>query len=229
MNNEVKSQSGRCWNTIGVWGDSQAGRCEKLADVIHCRNCNVYWEAGRAVFERHVPDSYVEEWTRSLASIKQQVSRLSHSIIFFRLGQEWFSFSTRAFVEVSQVRPIHSIPHQSSGLIKGVVNVGGSVKVCFSLSHVLGVDDASLKTESGQVGIYNRFVVVKVENSEFVFPVDEVAGVHRYDPDELKPVPATVETVKARLLLGVLNIGNREVACIDVEKLAQTIEELVGG
>lgn len=229
MSNEVNTQNSRCWNTIGVWGNSQAGRCEKLSSVVHCRNCNEYWEAGRAVFERHVPDSYVEEWTQSLARIKQQVSQLSHSIIYFRLGEEWFSFSTRAFVEVSQIKQIHSIPHQTGSLIKGLVNVGGSVKLCFSLGHVLGVDSSSLQGDQVRQGTYTRFIVVNAEKSEFVFSVDEIGGVYRYDPEELKQVPATVDSSKSRLLLGVININDREVACVDIDKLAQTVEVMVGG
>ena len=212
-----------CWNTIGVWGH-QSPRCEKLQDVIHCRNCRVYWDAGRHVFEKNMPDGYLEQWTRALAGKPETHSQASQSIIFFRLGEEWFSLPTKIFVEVSQARTIHRIPHQSGHLILGVVNVGGAVRLCFSLAHLLGVNNVDKHDQSGRYGVYRRYLAVNINESNYVFPVDEVGGVHRYDRRDLKQVPVTVESNKAQLLLGVLSVNGNNIACIDSDKLAQAFE-----
>jgi len=41
-------------------------------------------------------------------------------------------------------------------------------------------------------------------------------------------VPSTIELEKADLLLGMLDIDDRRVACIDANKLAQTFEVMLG-
>ena len=217
----------RCWNTVGVWG-SQAPRCEKLAEVIHCRNCSVYWEAGRQVFENRIPDGYIEQWTQVISGKLQPVSKTSQSIIYFRIGDEWFSLSTRNFIEVSQVKSVHKIPHQSRSLILGVINISGSVRLCFSLAFLLGVGKTDDSELPDQRGVYKRYLVMQINNKDYVFPVDEVGGVHRYDPEDLKQVPVTIEEEKAQLLLGVLDIDGRNVACIEATKLATTFEVTLG-
>jgi len=225
---EIKSPSQvSCWNTVGVWGN-QAPRCEKLNDVIHCRNCPVYCEAGRKVFEKRIPEGYIEQWTRIISGDVEPVSKLSQSIISFRLSDEWFSLSTRNFVEVSQIKSIHKIPHKTSDLILGVVNVGGAVRLCFSLSFLLGVENDDAK-RSNPRGVYKRYLVVQISDTDYVFPVDEVGGVYRYDPEELKQVPVTIEAEKAQLLLGVLDIAGNKVACIDADKISRAFGVMIGG
>lgn len=206
-----------CWSTIGVWG-TKTPRCEKLQDVIHCRNCKVYWEAGREVFDRAIPDGYLDQWTKALAGIPEARSKDTLSIIYFRLDNEWFSLASSHFIEVSQIKSAHKIPHQSGGFITGLVNVGGSVRLCFSLSDLLGVKQSANEPQN-KYGVYQRYLVVKIKDEDFVFPVDEVGGVYRYAPAELKQVPATVEHEKADLLLGMLEIDGNNVACIDAEKM----------
>ena len=210
-----------------MWG-SQSPRCEKLQEVIHCRNCKTYWDAGREVFNKSIPADYLDQWTKTLAGIPEEHSKDTQSIIYFRLGEEWFSLSTNNFVEVSQIKSIHNIPHQTSGVITGLVNVGGSVRLCFSLSNLLGVESSSEKS-GRKHGVYQRYLVVQLNENDFVFPVDEVGGVYRYGDADLKQVPVTIEPEKAMLLLGVLEIDGNHVACINADRLALAFEGLIHG
>lgn len=216
-----------CWNTIGVWG-SQAPRCEKLKQVVHCRNCKVYWDAGRQVFDRGIPEGYLDQWTQILAGVPEERTKDTLSIIYFRIGEEWFSLSTRYFVEVSQIKSIHRIPHQSGESITGLVNVGGSVRLCFSLSNLLSIKDGSDQPKAKH-GVYQRYLVIQIDENDFVFPVDEVGGVYRYSAPELKQVPATIDGERAGLLLGVLEIDGNNVACLDAEKLGLAIGAMING
>ena len=45
-----------CWRRIGVWG-SERPRCIELEKVVHCRNCAVFAQAAREVFERRLQTS----------------------------------------------------------------------------------------------------------------------------------------------------------------------------
>ncbi|MGD8572022.1 MAG: chemotaxis protein CheW, partial [Gammaproteobacteria bacterium] len=134
----------------------------------------------------------------------------------------------KVFVEVAQARSIHRIPHQSGSLILGVVNVSGAVRLCFSLAHLLGVNTDGAQQPSPLHGVYQRYLAIKVNDAGYVFPVDEVGGVYRYDPQDLKQVPVTVEPRKAELLLGVLDIKGNNVACIDAARLGQVFEGMSG-
>ncbi len=216
-----------CWRTIGVWG-TNTPRCEKLRDVVHCRNCEVYWDAGRQVFDRSLPEGYLDHWTKTLSIVPEARSKDTLSIIYFRIAGEWFSLPSSHFVEVSPMKPVQRIPHQIGKIITGLVNVGGSVRLCFSLGDLLGVTDskdASMK----KYGVYQRYLVVNINNEDFVFSVDEVGGVYRYASAELNQVPATIEPDRANLLLGMLEIEGNNVACIDAVKLGQAFTGIING
>ena len=216
-----------CWNTVGVWGN-QEPRCEKLEEVIHCRNCKIYWDAGREVFERTIPEGYLDQWTTMLAGIPQERSKDTLSIIYFRIGDEWFALSTNYFVEVSQKKSIHNIPHRDGKFITGLVNVGGSVRLCFSLAKLLGVREKNSSAKNNH-GVYQRYLVVKINEHDYVFPVDEVGGVSRYASSDLKQVPATIDSGKADLILGMVSIDENDVACINADKLGQSLEGMING
>ena len=216
-----------CWRTIGVWG-TNSPRCEKLREVVHCRNCKVYWEAGREVFDRSLPEGYLDHWTKTLSGIPEVRSKDTLSIIYFRIAREWFSLPSSHFVEVSPMKSAQRIPHQSGKLITGLVNVGGSVRLCFSLGNLLGVAD-SKEVSTKKYGVYQRYLVVNINKEDFVFPVDEVGGVYRYASKELTQVPSTIEPDRADLLLGMLEIDDNNVACIDAEKLGRAFTGITNG
>jgi chemotaxis-related protein WspD len=188
----------------------------------------VYWDAGRRVFEKDVPEGYLEQWTQALANEPDTRAQVSRSVIYFRLGEEWFSLATKIFVEVAQARSIHRIPHRADSLMQGVVNVGGAVRLCFSLTSLLGVNNSDQRDASPRYGVYQRYLAVQINNADYVFPVDEVGGVYRYDPQDLKQVPVTIEPRKAELLLGMLDIKGNNIACIDADKLGQAFEKVLG-
>ena len=59
-----------CWNQIGVM--RAIAPVAKLKTVIHCRNCKVYWAAGRSLLERNAPPEYLQEWTDILSEASTQ-------------------------------------------------------------------------------------------------------------------------------------------------------------
>ena len=56
----------RCWGSIGVWGDDRP-RCSVLEAVLHCRNCEIFENAGRELLDRDLPEAYGVEWTDGIA------------------------------------------------------------------------------------------------------------------------------------------------------------------
>ena len=205
-----------CWNSIGVWGRERP-RCPVLVDVIHCRNCDKYIAAGQRALQQPVPEEYQLEWTRLLARKKE--TDLGHylTVIIFRVGNEWFSLPATYLQHVEARRAIHSIPHRNSLIVKGVVNVAGEVKMCFSLGSLLGIEQASTFDSSQRTAVYQGLIVLKNSKHSYVFPVTEVLELARISLEELKAVPSTISTSASSYLLGLLQYGNHHVGHLDVD------------
>ena len=128
-----------CWNVIGVNGDQS---CEKLQEVVHCRNCEVYASAAQRNLQRPVSADYKKEWAEHFRQAAIDNQQQDASCLVFRIGREWLSLPTRMFVSVAPIAKPHRLPHRSSRGLGGIVNVGGTLYPCMSLADLLGIDDS---------------------------------------------------------------------------------------
>lgn len=211
-----------CWSRIGVTGD---GSCPELEKYYHCRNCPVYAAAGAQLLERSVSQNYRREWALHFSRPKATLAPGAISVVLFRVGPEWLALPTSSFVEVAELRKIHSIPHRRKGTVLGLVNVRGELVVCLSLAKVLGLKHAA-KTDGERV-VYERLLVANWESHRVVFPVDEVHGVHRFDPDQLREPPATLSKSGTSYTKGVLPWQGRLTICLDAELLFPALSESI--
>jgi len=210
-----------CWNTIGVWRND-GKKCEKLDDVIHCYNCNVYSNAGRSLLNRKTPEGYDEEWADVLASEKTAKSKNSISAVAFRLGAEWLSLPVNMINEITLLRNIYDIPHNKNKKIRGMVNIRGELIVCMSLGYLLGVEkpENDLIDEERPI---NRLIMIKETNGNIVFPVSEIDGIIHYDADKLASVPDTIKNSKLHFINGVTTLKSKTIGCIDHSALLDSI------
>lgn len=211
-----------CWSRIGVTGD---GSCAELATHHHCRNCPVYAAAGAQLLERSLGHDYRHEWALHFARPKSALAPGAISVVLFRVGTEWLALPTRSFQEVAELRRIHSIPHRRKGTLLGLVNVRGELVVCLSLARVLGLQHAA-KTDADRT-VYERLLVANWESHRAVFPVDEVHGVHRFDPDQLREPPATLAKSGTSYTKGVLPWKGRLAICLDAEALFPALSQSI--
>lgn len=216
-----------CWNRIGVWR-RDAAVCPELERVVHCRNCEHYSAAGRQILQREIEPGYREEWTRVLAERKQQRQPNSESIIIFRLGDEWLSIPSRIVREITSAKPIRRLPHMRTNTVKGLVNMRGELQICISLGGLLELDKGEAPRRFGSVGIADRMILIGDGDDQYVFPVTEIHGLHRYHPGELQPVPATLGKSKATYTRGVLHWNGEHVACLDADLLLHTLNRSLG-
>ena len=213
-----------CWNQIGVWARVDT-RCPELERVIHCHNCEVYSRASRGILEQDFPAEYQQEWTEIFAREQQLLQRNGlSSVVIFRLGEEWFALPSRMIDEVTRMKPIHRLPHVDSGMVKGLVNIRGELKICISLGEILGLEKPSVDMSEEHV-IFDRILIAHSDNGQFVFPVSEVHGIHHYQEDELGGVPVTVSKATATYTLGVLKWKDGHVACLDNELLFYSLNK----
>ena len=96
-----------CWNTIGVWGD-QTPRCERLQDLIHCHNCDVYSQAGSLLLSRPAEEDYLNEWKNNLSAPRLDKNIHLKSALVFRMGDEWFALASRFIKEITHCDKHHT-------------------------------------------------------------------------------------------------------------------------
>ena len=215
-----------CWNTIGVWGNA-VPRCPKLEEFIHCQNCDIFHAASLKAYERAIPDDYRQEWTEVLASDKEAVVTDTKTVIVFRIGDEWVAISTGLCKEISRVMKIHRLPHNKSQILKGVVNNGGEIRICFSLGNLLGIAKAEQIFDDKFHTVYARMIVMDVEGRNYVFPVSEIKGLLEYSEADRAPLPDTVLASSASYMIGVIKWENKTVGCLDEKLLTAQLERSI--
>ena len=183
-----------CWNRIGVRGD---GSCPQLKEHAHCHNCPVYATAAADLLRAVPPDDSINERTQHFAQPKQVEEGGTRSIVIFRIWNEWLGLPAAGVKEVSNPKPVHSLPHRTNGMILGVANVRGELLIAASLGAVLGLQPSEADRQSSR-SAYARWLVLRRHEVRAVCPVDEVHGVHRFNPLKLKDVPATLAKAATR-------------------------------
>lgn len=206
-----------CWNRIGVWS-TQAASCPQLEHCVHCRNCEHYSAAGRSMLEQTVPEDYRHEWTKRYARVEGTAEACAHSVLMFRLGDEWLGIDSRCVSEITRIETIHSIPHHTDSIVKGLVNIRGELKLCVSVGSVLQLEKA---TEPHQTNheILERMILIEKDEQSFIFPVSEVEGIFHYGDQQLRALPATVANSRSKLTTGIVHLKDQSVGILDHDLL----------
>lgn len=220
MQEDLKSNS--CWNEIGIWGDKS---CQELRKYYHCRNCPIFINSGKKLFEKEPPAGYLNEWTEILAKEKIEDEQADNSCLIFRLGNEWFGIDSEIIVEVTVASDIHSLPHQRSSMLKGIVNVRGEIKLAVELYQLLGIEK-SIESEN-KSKIYKRHIVIQNNKDSWVLPVDEILGVIKFNEKRVTPLPATAKTAKENFLRGFIKTNNIEAGIVVKSVLFDSISKKI--
>jgi chemotaxis-related protein WspD len=215
-----------CWSKMGVWG-SELPRCPRLEEFIHCQNCDVFHAASLTAYERAIPDDYRLEWTEVLAGNKQTVVTDARTVVVFRIGDEWVAISTGLCKEISRMMRIHRLPHNKSQVLKGVVNNGGEIRICFSLGNLLGIAKAEQIFGDEFHAVYARMIVMDVAGRNYVFPVSEIKGLLQYREADLGPLPETISASSASYMNGVIKWGDTVIGCLEEAILTAQLERSI--
>jgi chemotaxis-related protein WspD len=200
----------RCWVQIGVWGD---GSCPELLRVGHCRNCDVYSAAGRDLLTRPAPDGYIEWWTDLLAEDRQAEDSTRTPFLAFRVGGTWLALRATSLQEITLPSIVRSVPHRPREALLGLVNVRGELQPCVSLHALFGEEIPSEAVPTG------RFLVASAGGWNWVFPVDQVDGMHDVPAVAVEKLPATLERVDVTYSRGLFRASDKTVAIIDEDLL----------
>ncbi len=207
-----------CWNEVGVYGN---GRCSKLPEFIHCRNCPAFAAAGVQLLDRALPADYRRNLTEHFAARKTDPEAGNASLVLFRIEAEWLALPTLVFQEVTDRRTVHSLPHRHEGVILGLANVRGELLLVVSLGHLLGLDEVPphevLRAQ------HHRLLVAAWDNQRVAFPAAEVHGPLGFHASDLKPPPASSIKSSPRCIQALLYWQKRAVGCLDPALLSSAL------
>ncbi len=206
-----------CWNEIGVYGSSA---CAELEKFVHCRNCPVYSTAGVELLDRPLPENYRREWSEHFSVEKHRATPAKISVVIFRIATEWLALPTNAFQEVAERRLTHSLPHRRQGIVVGLINVRGELLICVSLRRLLGLDRGNPEPTRRPS---DRLLVMNWDGNRLAFAVDEIHGVHRFQPHELRDAPATVSKSSLTFAQGVFIWQQHPVGLLEADALFSTL------
>ena len=202
-----------CWRTVGVYG---TGACPDLARYVHCRNCPVHGRTGLEVLNRPAPEGYQAQWTEHYAKAGKARASSSSSAVPFRLAAEWLALPTECLQEVTERRPIHSLPNARQTVL-GIANMRGEVLICISLGHLLG--PAGIQPRNILRTSYERLLVLNWAGQRVGFPADEVQGPHRFHAENVKPPPAALARANPAYAESVLQWRDRTLVLLDPDLL----------
>lgn len=198
-----------CWNMVGVRGDRS---CPELVTHVHCRNCPVYGSAALSVLDREPPAEHLADWTSYVATPFTAPDADRRTLLIFRVGAEWLALPGRVVQEVSEHKPIHSLPHRRRGPILGLVSIRGELLVCLSLARVLGLDPHAAAPADHA---HPRMLVLRRGDSRMVCIVDDVHGLESVTSRTLADVPATIAKGSSTHANAVVPWRDRSVGILD--------------
>ncbi|AYR25236.1 chemotaxis protein CheW [Herbaspirillum rubrisubalbicans] len=199
-----------CWSRIGIRGD---GSCPELAQYVRCLNCPTFARAALQQLDRvDASPEVAQQWVQASAhaQLQGQGTHALDSALVVRIAGEWLAIATAVVQEVAEARPVHSLPHQRNTAITGVLNIRGVLRICVSLAQLF-----QLPTQSRAPYL----LVALHEGQTLVFPVEEVAGVHRYAPDTLAAVPTTLAQASIQYTRGMVEWRGHPIGLLDHELL----------
>ncbi|MFT4691235.1 MAG: chemotaxis-related protein WspD [Limisphaerales bacterium] len=142
--------------------------------------------ATRQLLNSRPPADYRNEWTRNVAEERSDSPEDTEAVLVFQLGEHWMGLNAVTVEHVTEMQVIHSIPHRSEEVLRGIVNIRGELMICVSLGHWFGFHQAAPSPRC-LMGPEERLVVTRVLHDRFAFPVSRVRGVHAFESSLLAP------------------------------------------
>ena len=152
-----------------------------------------------AFFQREPGAADRERWRSEVAATPPSSDHEGRLVLFvFRVGGERFGIEPTHVELATPLPDIHSMPHRGVSLA-GVVNVRGTVTLCFSLADVLGC-------ASGPSADRPMLLVLAHGGWRVACRVDDAEGVSSFVQSDLQAPPSTLQA--ATHIKGIFESGN---------------------
>ncbi len=123
-----------------------------------------------------------------ISTSDQQFHVEGESLLPFRIGNQCVAVPSSAVLTISDQVAIHSIPYNTSVVIKGLVAINHEVYTFIQLDKLLGIEVNKLNSYEAELpSLFIRTLVVDFSGWVVVFYVDEVYQIHRYSKSDIMP------------------------------------------
>jgi len=180
--------------------------------------------SAQSLFRRKPPKGYVNEWIERIKIPLQEDDTEGKSALVFRIGNEWLAITSAAIKEVTEVRPIHKIPHTNSKILLGVTNIHGDLNLMISMQALFDFDSES-KTEHLQKNAYPRHIVFGYGHDLFVFKADEVYGMVHFHQEDIEDIPISISKSLANYSSGIFLFKDKRIGILNEKSIMSSIKE----
>jgi chemotaxis-related protein WspD len=211
-----------CWSRIGVQGDRS---CPELPKHIHCRNCPTHNAAARVLMDRPVPADYRDNWASYFAAPVEAAETDHRTCLAFRVQGEYLALPAHVVQEVTEYRPVRSLPHRRNDAVLGLINLRGELVILLSPARVLGIPQSSAPA-TGHVH-FPRFLVIGTAERRMALTVDQIYGFWRYTGTDLREMPGTVTHAPSAQCMGMIQASEHLLGLLDPERLLPLLDRVV--
>lgn len=162
-------------------------------------------------FQKEAPSGYLEGCSQQLAQEQKNERRANKGAMVLKLGKEYMAWSGSSCLTVLTSRPIHSIPHRSHPVFKGLSAVNGTLIPCFSLMRLLNIEET--------LPVHQQQLILLGEAHQMSgMLVDHIETYIRFHQENIEALPSSLSQEGLCFSQGLLNWHGQYVPLLD-EKL----------
>lgn len=132
-------------------------------------------------------------------------------VIIFQLKDEEYALPVKQVGSIERMQHITRVP-QAEPFVKGVINLRGVVTPILDLRIKFGIEEAEPSDST-------RIIIVHIPNLEVGLIVDAAYDVIDIPADAVEPSPEVVGSLEADYIEGVVNLENRLLILLNMEKV----------
>lgn len=177
-----------------------------------------------------VKESVIEDVNARLAELRRSFdagvrcapeadTQKAEEFLLFTLAEETYAYPVLRALEISPVPPIVPVPGLPPAVL-GIVNSRGQILSVTAIHGQLGL-------MRGKSRPCNRIIVTKGLSLATGFLVDSVDRIVEIPVEDVQPPPSTMQSSKARLLVGQTYVDDRLVSLLDLRELCDLESLLV--
>jgi purine-binding chemotaxis protein CheW len=147
-----------------------------------------------------------------------QKNELKEFVSFLMTSRQVYAVDVNYIETINEKMEIRPVP-LANDYIEGVINLRGRIVPIVNLAK-----KTDMPMEEGEEITYNKIIVVKYENNETGFLVNDVKEVIRVNDSEIEQVTATkYSKLDQKYIYGIVNQNNKLIVILSVKAIMESM------
>lgn len=177
---------------------------------------------GSRLLNRMQPPGYGIEWLETLKTKPAEDFPSGHSVVIFRIANEWLALPSHSILEITHSSHIHKLPHTNSPILLGISNVHGELLITISMQTFLDLP-APTKPIEENAQQSARSIVLEKNKEAILFPVHEIHGITFIPPTSIAPPPLSTSKAGKNFFIGIFSLNNTLIGLLDDSAIMDAI------